>query len=256
VHLRGQCDDDRRRAGQDEQHGPRGPRLRLIAVALAVLLVLAGPAAIVVALTSQVHAPQPPASAAAPPAPASAPAPPVDAIPPAPGSPATQPQPAAGAVPPLPAAQPTHLTVPAIGVSSDLLQLGLNADNTLQVPPLSKDSTAGWYRGSRSPGQLGPAVLLGHVDSAEYGAGVFFKLGALRPGDLATVTRADHTTATFKVDRVASYPKNQFPPLEVCGSTNDPELRLITCGGAFDSAARSYLNNIVVYASLVSSSTT
>lgn len=240
----------------DEQHGPRGPRLRLFAVALAVLLVLAGAAAIVVALTSQVHAPQPPASAAVAPAATSASAGRVDAIPPAPGSSPAQSQLAAGAAPPLPAAEPTHLTVPAIGVSSDLLQLGLNPDNTLQVPPLSKNSQAGWYRGSPSPGQLGPAVILGHVDSAEYGAGVFFKLGALRPGDLATVTRADHTTATFRVDRVVSYPKNQFPTLDVYGNTNDAELRLITCGGAFDSKARSYLNNVVVYASLVSTSTT
>jgi len=114
-------------------------------------------APIVIALTAQVHAPQPPASAAVAPAATSASAGGVDAIPPAPGSSPAQSQMAAGAVPPLPAAEPTHLTVPAIGVSSDLLQLGLNPDNTLQVPPLSKNSQAGWYRSSPSPGQLGPA---------------------------------------------------------------------------------------------------
>jgi sortase (surface protein transpeptidase) len=96
--------------------------------------------------------------------------------------------------------------------------------------------------------------MLGHVDSAEYGPGVFFKLGALKPGDTVSVLRADSTTATFRVTRVASFPKDQFPTLEVYGNTDDAELRLITCGGAFDSSARSYENNIVVYAALTGSS--
>jgi sortase (surface protein transpeptidase) len=157
-------------------------------------------------------------------------------------------------VAPLPAAQPTHLAVPAIGVSSDLLQLGQNTDGTVEVPPLAKDSKAGWYRFSPSPGELGPAVLLGHVDSSEYGAGVFFRLGALRPGDTISVTRADATVATFRVTRVASYPKDDFPTLAVYGNTGDAELRLITCGGAFDRSARSYVDNIVVYAALTGSS--
>jgi sortase (surface protein transpeptidase) len=124
----------------------------------------------------------------------------------------------------------------------------------VEVPPLGADSRAGWYRYSPSPGQLGPAVILGHVDSTEYGPGVFFRLGDLRPGDTLTVARTDRIAATFRVDRVVSYPKNQFPTLEVYGNTSDAELRLITCGGAYDSSARSYLDNIVVYASLVSSS--
>ncbi|MGZ4606270.1 MAG: class F sortase [Blastococcus sp.] len=231
---------------QDEQ---RGRRLRLVAAA--VLLVLVGAAAIVVALTHQQHAPQPPASAAGTSS-AAASAPGIPANPGPAGATGTA---AAPAVAPLPASTPVHLDIPAIRVSSDLLQLGLNPDHTLQVPPLSRVSLAGWYRGSPTPGQLGPSVLLGHVDSAEYGAGVFFQLGRLRPGDTVTVRRADHTAATFKVTRVASYPKDRFPTLEVYGNTSDAELRLITCGGAFDASARSYLNNIVVYASLVGSST-
>jgi hypothetical protein len=233
---------------RDEQHGRRG---RLIAAVAAVLLVLGGAVAITVALTAQHHAPQPPASAATARTtrPSAAPIPVGGG-----GSPSATRTAAPDAVPPLPAADPLHLTIPAIGVSSDLLNLGLNPDSTLEVPPLSRDSRAGWYRGSPAPGQLGPSVILGHVDSAEYGAGIFFRLGALRPGDTITVTRADHTAATFRVNRVASYPKDDFPTLDVYGNTDDAELRLITCGGAFDSAARSYLNNIVVYASLVSSS--
>jgi LPXTG-site transpeptidase (sortase) family protein len=157
-------------------------------------------------------------------------------------------------VTPLPPSPPTQLEVPAIGVSTDLLQLGQNADGTVQVPPLARDSKAGWYRYSPTPGELGPAVLLGHVDSAEYGAGVFFRLGALKPGDTLSVTRADDTVAAFRVTRVASFPKDRFPTLDVYGNTDDAELRLITCGGAFDSSTRSYENNIVVYAALTGGS--
>jgi sortase (surface protein transpeptidase) len=153
-------------------------------------------------------------------------------------------------VTPLPPALPSHLDIPAIGVSSDVIQLGQNADGTAEVPPLARDSRAGWYRYSPTPGELGPAVLLGHVDSAEYGPGVFFRLGALRPGDAVSVRRADNTVATFRVTRVVSYPKDAFPTLDVYGNTDDAELRLITCGGAFDSSARSYVDNIVVYAAL------
>jgi hypothetical protein len=154
----------------------------------------------------------------------------------------------------LPAAEPTHLDIPAIGVSSGLLELGQNLDGTVQVPPLARDSKAGWYRYSPTPGERGPAVLLGHVDSAAYGPGVFFKLGALRPGDTVTVTRADHTAATFRVTRVTSVPKDRFPTLDVYGNTDDAELRLITCGGSFDPKARSYRDNIVVYAVLTGAS--
>lgn len=148
---------------------------------------------------------------------------------------------------------PVRLDIPSIGVGSDLLQLGLKADHTVEVPPLSRDSRAGWYRNSPAPGQLGPSVILGHVDSAAYGPGVFFKLGALRPGSTVSVTRADHTVAVFRVERVVSYPKNHFPTLDVYGNTDHAALRLITCGGKFDFSARSYLDNIVAYASLISS---
>lgn len=233
---------------RDEQ---RGRHTRRIAVVVAALLVLGGAAAVTVGLTSQVQAPQPPTSAAhtaratVPAAPSSSPASP-SAVP---STPALPP----GAVPPLPPAQPTHVEIPAIGVSSDLLQLGKNADGTVEVPPLTRDSKAGWYRYSPTPGELGPAVLLGHVDSAAFGPGVFFELGALRAGDTVAVTRADGTVATFRVTRVASYPKDDFPTLAVYGNTDDAELRLITCGGAFDGSARSYLNNIVVYAVLTGS---
>ncbi len=148
---------------------------------------------------------------------------------------------------------PVSLSIPAIGAHSTLLPLGQNRDGTVQVPPLGRDSRAGWYRYSPTPGQPGPAVILGHIDSAKYGPGIFFRLGALRPGETVTVTRADGTAAVFRVDRVAEYPKDHFPTLQVYGNIDHAGLRLITCGGRFDFSARSYEDNIVAYASLVSS---
>ncbi len=106
---------------------------------------------------------------------------------------------------------PGPVDIPAIGVVSDLLQLGLNPDNTIEVPPLSENSPAGWYRCSATSEELGPAVIPGHVNSAEPGSGVFFDPGALRPGDTITVVRADDTAAVFGVDRVANHPEDRFP---------------------------------------------
>ena len=230
---------------EPQHHGRR--RLPPLAV-LAVVLLLAGAALVVVALRSQRHAPQPPASAAVP----------LGAVA---ASPAQTPD--AGTNPPrrspvssgpvLARALPLQLAIPAIGVSTDLLQLGLNPDHSVQVPPLSRHSEAGWYKYSPTPGQLGPAVILGHVDSAEYGPAVFFRLGALRPGNTLSITRADHTAAVFRIDRVVSYPKDHFPTLQVYGNTGNAALRLITCGGKFDFTTRNYESNIVAYASLVSS---
>jgi Sortase domain len=167
-----------------------------------------------------------------------------------PGTPAAAPTGPTGDGIVLPASAPIQLRIPAIGVRSDLLQLGLNPDGSVQVPPLSRNASAGWYRYSPTPGQLGPAVILGHIDSAAYGPGVFFRLGGLRPGNNITITRADHTTAVFRVDAVAEYPKTQFPTLTVYGNANRAELRLITCGGRFDFTAHSYQDNIVAYATL------
>ncbi len=119
------------------------------------------------------------------------------------------------------------------------------------MPPLESDEP-GWYDGSPTPGELGPAVILGHVDSARSGPAVFYDLAALLPGDTIGVTRADGTTVTFRVDEVARYPKRAFPTEAVYGDLDHAGLRLITCGGDFDRSAGSYEDNIVVYASAVS----
>lgn len=234
------------------EHEQPGRRRNLALAALAGLLVLAGAVALIVGLRAQKHAPQPPASAAIPlssSTDASAPAAPSTSKP---GGSAAKAKPTVQG-PILARSTPVSLHVPSIGVTSDLLQLGLNPDHSVQVPPLSRDSKAGWYQYSPTPGQLGPSVILGHVDSAEYGPGIFFRLGAMRPGDTVEVTRSDRTVAVFRVDKVVSYPKDHFPTFEVYGNTDHAALRLITCGGKFDFSTHNYLSNIVVYASLTSS---
>ena len=149
---------------------------------------------------------------------------------------------------------PVSLSIPAIGVTSPLLTLGLNPDGTVEVPSLDDpDSKAGWYKGSPTPGAIGPAIVLGHIDSKKYGPGVFFKIGSLAPGQEVDVTRQDGTVAVFTIDGVRSYPKDQFPTKDVYGNIDHAGLRLITCGGTFDPNKGSYESNIVVYASLKSS---
>jgi hypothetical protein len=149
---------------------------------------------------------------------------------------------------------PISLSIPTIGVKSALLDLGLNQDGTVQVPSLTDpDSKAGWYRNSPTPGSVGPAIILGHIDSKQFGPGVFYELGTLKPGQEIDVTRQDRTVAVFRVDGVRSYPKNMFPTKDVYGNIDHAGLRLITCGGTFDPSKHSYESNIVAYASLVSS---
>jgi len=151
----------------------------------------------------------------------------------------------------LAASAPSAITIPSIGVQSTLVQLGLNPDKSIEVPSLDDpDSKAGWYKYSPTPGQIGPTVILGHVDSAKYGPGVFFKLGALQPGATVEVTLTDRIVAVFTVDKVVAYPKSAFPSTAVYGNIDHPGLRLITCGGTFDPAAGSYESNTVAYATL------
>ena len=150
--------------------------------------------------------------------------------------------------PPAPVASPVSLTIPLIGVKTNLITLGLAQGGAMQVP--SSTTVAGWYTGSPRPGSIGSAIIVGHIDS-ETGPGVFYRLSELRGGDDVFVRRADGTTAEFRVTSIQTYLKDQFPTEQVYGPTPDAELRLITCGGAFDSATRHYLSNIVVYATEV-----
>jgi len=144
-----------------------------------------------------------------------------------------------------PVAAPVSLTIPAIGVGTRLIRLGLLPDGAMQVP--SSTSIAGWYTGGPRPGAVGPAVIVGHIDSRT-GPGVFYRLAGLRRGDRVYVRRADGTLALFRVTSVRTYLKDHFPTQAVYGPVPDAELRLITCGGAFDPALGSYLSNVVVFA--------
>ena len=145
-------------------------------------------------------------------------------------------------------ARPVSLTIPSIGVRTGLIHLGLTLSGALQVP--STTTIAGWYTGSARPGATGAAVIVGHIDSRT-GPGVFFRLRLLHPGSRVYVRRADGTLAVFEVTSVRSYPKSRFPTRAVYGPVPDAELRLITCGGAFDDATGHYLSNVIVYATLV-----
>ncbi len=144
-------------------------------------------------------------------------------------------------------ARPVSLRIPAIGVRTALVRLGLTATGTLQVPPTA--AVAGWYTGSPRPGAIGAAVIAGHIDSAS-GPGVFFRLRLLRPGDLIYVRRADGSLAVFEVTAVRSYLKTRFPTRAVYGAVPNSQLRLITCGGTFDQATGHYLSNVIVFATL------
>jgi sortase (surface protein transpeptidase) len=146
---------------------------------------------------------------------------------------------------------PVRLQIPVIGVDSGLLALGLQDDGTLEVPPDA--ASVGWFTGGPMPGELGPAVIVGHVDWG--GAlGIFYDLRNLAPQDEITVTREDGSVAVFQVRTREQFPKDQFPTDAVYGNIDHAGLRLITCGGSFDRRARSYEDNIIVFADLVDSS--
>jgi hypothetical protein len=164
---------------------------------------------------------------------------------PVPTGPIVAPPPSAAAK----VASPVSLTIPLIGVKTNLITLGLAADGSMQVPPLSA-TVAGWFTGSPRPGAVGSSIIVGHIDN-KLRHGVFYRLAELRRGNDVFVKRADGTTAEFRVTEVQRYLKDHFPTQTVYGPTPDAELRLITCGGAFDYATGHYLSNIVVYATQV-----
>jgi LPXTG-site transpeptidase (sortase) family protein len=149
----------------------------------------------------------------------------------------------------IPASQgisPDRLRIPAIGVEASVIDLGLNPDGTLQVP--EDFSQTGWWTGGARPGDRGAAVIVGHVDSRT-GPAVFYRLQELRPGDEIQVMNADNQVVRFQVEQLRQVAKDNFPTEMVYGMTPEPTLRLITCGGVFDSASRSYRDNVIVFAS-------
>ena len=146
------------------------------------------------------------------------------------------------------AAPPVSLGIARIGVRSSLARLGVRRDGTIETP--ENYGQAGWYRAGARPGEPGPAVIVGHVDSTD-GPAVFFRLRELARGDRVEVRRTDGTVVTYAVTAVRTYPKSRFPTKDVYGATRGSTLRLVTCGGSFDTKSRSYRDNVVVYADLV-----
>jgi sortase (surface protein transpeptidase) len=140
---------------------------------------------------------------------------------------------------------PIRIVIPALGVSARILPLGLNADRTLQVP--DSFSEAGWFRGGPEPGEPGPAVIVGHVDSVD-GPGVFYRLRALRSGDVVKVMLENGWTVRYLARSHLATPKNDFPTKLVYGHTAKPTLRLITCDGQFDTSTGHFVDNYIVFA--------
>ncbi|MGW6772554.1 class F sortase [Streptomyces sp. NPDC055037] len=141
---------------------------------------------------------------------------------------------------------PVALRIPAIGVDTPVMGLGLAPDGSVQVPPITAHDRAGWYRHSPTPGQVGPSVILGHVTVGAYGDGVFRHLARLRRGDRIVARLKNGTEARFAVSAVRTVAKADFPTDDVYGDVDRPELRLITCGGPRDGGE--YLDNVIVFA--------
>ncbi|MFF1416138.1 class F sortase [Streptomyces sp. NPDC058280] len=149
-------------------------------------------------------------------------------------------------------AVPTQVAIPSIGVTSSLMELGLNADRTVEVPPAEKGMTAGWYTGGAVPGEAGAAVLIGH-NSTRFGKAVFHDLKKIAKGADITVTNGRGKSAHFTVTDTESVSKDSFPTEKVYGPTEDRALRLITCDGDFDAQGHP-VNNLIVYATLEATS--
>ncbi|MFF9977655.1 class F sortase [Streptomyces erythrochromogenes] len=173
-----------------------------------------------------------------------APAPAAPHVTPASGAPAAVP-----AAAPLPASEPVRVTIPAAGVdTSPVLRLGPAADGTVEVPSVADGDKIGWYTKGVTPGETGPAVLIGHFDTAR-GPAVMRDVSRVRTGEEITVSRADGTTAVFRVRELEQVGKDRFPTAKVYGDTTRPELRVITCGGEITDGHRP--DNIILYADLV-----
>lgn len=146
-----------------------------------------------------------------------------------------------------PVAPPVRIRIPALGVDSRLVPLGLQGDGSVEVP--EKADVAGWFGRGPRPGQDGPAVILGHVDG-DRSPGIFFDLAAAVPGTLVRVDRSDGTSVRFSITHVEKVPKTRFPTDPVYAPSLRPTLRLVTCGGTFDHSRRSYRDNVIAFADL------
>lgn len=156
------------------------------------------------------------------------------------------------AFPVLEPSRPMRLEIPAIKVKAPVTDVGLAADGSVGVPPPGRHNEAGWFERGPTPGQFGPAVIVGHVDSRT-GPSVFHDLGKLKPGQRIEVVRRDRRVAVFEVNSVEHFAKAKLPVDRVYGDFSRPSLRLVTCGGRWVGGGAGYSDNVIVFASLVSS---
>ncbi|HEX5542626.1 MAG TPA: class F sortase [Micromonospora sp.] len=146
--------------------------------------------------------------------------------------------------------RPVRLEVPTIGVRASVHRVGLADDGSIAVPALDRHNETGWYDGGPTPGQAGPAIIVGHSDTRT-GPSVFHDLRRLRAGDRVRVTRMDRSVAVFEVNSVEYFDKDNLPPERVYGDFTRPGLRLITCGGEWVGGSIGYSDNVIAFATLV-----
>ena len=161
----------------------------------------------------------------------------------------TAPHSTSPAIPSLPASVPTHIQIPAVNIDAPIMTVSKAPDGSIQMPPIL-DWTTGWYKYSPTPGQIGPSIIVGHVDTYK-SISVFWRLRYLQPGNDIYIQRADGSTVHFKVIALTQVSQANFPTAQVYRNISYPGLRLITCGGTFSTATESYNQNTVVYAAMV-----
>jgi len=167
-------------------------------------------------------------------------------------APSVAPSVSARAVPPtvaaaIPRSVPVEIKIPSIGVDAQVIPEGTDSAGALETPPLTEQNVTGWWDGGNTPGQDGPAVIVGHIDSAALGPMVFWNLHELVPGEAAEVTLADGAQVWFTMVSSQQVSKTDFPTQAVYGPTPRPTLRLITCSGDFDPQTGHYDDNLIVY---------
>ena len=155
-----------------------------------------------------------------------------------------------GQFPVMEPSRPVEIKIPSLKVDAPVHDVGLADDGSIAVPSLAKHNQAGWFEKSPTPGQYGPAVLVGHADTRD-GPSIFHGLAKVKPGSRIEITRRDDSVAVFEVNSVESFKKSKQPIDRIYADFSRPALRLITCGGEFKGGSIGYVDNIVVFASLI-----
>lgn len=146
---------------------------------------------------------------------------------------------------------PTGLEIPVLHLKATFGRpLGVTDTGEAEVP--DKPEEVGWYQHSPTPGERGPAVIFGHVDSYK-GPAVFYTIGQLEPGNDIFIDREDGSRVHFVVRKIKRYPRTDFPTSEVYGEIDHAGLRLVTCSGQYNYSLGRYSHTLVVYAAAAAS---